>query len=201
MIRRILHTSWTVLFVLLCLTEAVQASEPVPVDVPAADAGWSGPFRLGAGDVLNVFIWKHKELSTIVTVRPDGKINYPLIGEIEAKGLTLGEFEERINKQLKQQIQDPQVTVILEATHSFRIFVLGEVMQPGVFDLKGPVTVIQALAMARGFTTFASRNKVFIVSPGRSGEQRIPFSYSKFVQGEDTNQNVMLRPGDTVIVP
>jgi polysaccharide export outer membrane protein len=200
-IRRILHTSWTVLFVLLCLTGAVQASEPEPLVVPAADAGWSGPFRLGAGDVLNVFIWKHQELSTIVTVRPDGKINYPLIGEIEAKGLTLGEIEERINKQLKQQIQDPQVTVILEATHSFRIFVLGEVMQPGVFDLKGPVTVIQALAMARGFTTFASRNKVFIVNSGRGGEQRIPFSYSTFVQGEDNNQNVMLRPGDTVIVP
>jgi polysaccharide export outer membrane protein len=151
--------------------------------------------------VLNVFIWKHKELSTIVTVRPDGKINYPLIGEIEAKGLTLGEIEERINKQLKQHIQDPQVTVILEATHSFRIFVLGEVMQPGVFDLKGPVTVIQALAMARGLTTFASRNKIFIVNPGRTGEQRIPFNYTKFVQGEDNNQNVMLRPGDTVIVP
>ncbi len=91
--------------------------------------------------------------------------------------------------------------MILEATHSFRIFVLGEVMQPGVFDLKGPVTVIQALAMARGLTSFASRNKIFIVNPTRGNEQRIPFSYSKFVQGEDTNQNVMLRPGDTVIVP
>lgn len=199
--RRILRAIWAVCFMVLCLAAAVQASETEPVVVPSAEAGWSGPFRIGAGDVLNVFIWKHKELSTIVTVRPDGKINYPLIGEIEAKGLTLGEIEERINKQLKQHIQDPQVTVILEATHSFRIFVLGEVMQPGVFDLKGPVTVIQALAMARGLTTFASRNKIFIVSPARGNDQRIPFSYSKFVQGEDTNQNVMLRPGDTVIVP
>ncbi|MBK8378774.1 MAG: polysaccharide export protein [Nitrospira sp.] len=148
--RRIRYTCWAVCFMVLCLAAAVQASETEPVAVPSPEAGWSGPFRLGAGDVLNVFIWKHKELSTMVTVRPDGKINYPLIGEIEAKGLTLGEIEERINKQLKQHIQDPQVTVILEATHSFRIFVLGEVMQPGVFDLKGPVTVIQALAMARG---------------------------------------------------
>jgi polysaccharide export outer membrane protein len=195
------HNSLSVLFIVFCLTGAVQAAESEPAEVMALETGWSGPFRLGAGDVLNVFIWKHKELSTIVTVRPDGKISYPLIGEIEAKGLTLGEIEERINKQLKQHIQDPQVTVILEATHSFRIFVLGEVMQPGVFDLKGPVTVIQALAMARGLTTFASRNKIFIVNPARGGEQRIPFNYSKFVQGEDTNQNVVLRPGDTVIVP
>ncbi len=199
--RRIRYTCWAVCFMVLCLAAVVQASETEPIAVPSPEAGWSGPFRIGAGDVLNVFIWKHKELSTIVTVRPDGKINYPLIGEIEAKGLTLGEIEERINKQLKQHIQDPQVTVILEATHSFRIFVLGEVMQPGVFDLKGPVTVIQALAMARGLTTFASRNKIFIVNPARGNDQRIPFSYSKFVQGEDTNQNVMLRPGDTVIVP
>ena len=164
--RRIRYTCWAVCFMVLCLAAAVQASETEPVAVPSPEAGWSGPFRLGAGDVLNVFIWKHKELSTMVTVRPDGKINYPLIGEIEAKGLTLGEIEERINKQLKQHIQDPQ-----------------------------------ALAMARGLTTFASRNKIFIVNPARGNEQRIPFSYSKFVQGEDTNQNVMLRPGDTVIVP
>ncbi|MBS0172120.1 MAG: polysaccharide biosynthesis/export family protein [Nitrospira sp.] len=199
--RGMRHTMWVVLFMVFCVAGGAEASETESAAAPAAEAGWSGPFRLGAGDVLNVFIWKHKELSTIVTVRPDGKINYPLIGEIEAKGLTLGEIEERINKQLKNQIQDPQVTVILEATHSFRIFVLGEVMQPGVFDLKGPVTVIQALAMARGLTTFASRNKIFIVNPARGNEQRIPFSYSKFVQGEDTNQNVLLRPGDTVIVP
>lgn len=186
---------------IMCMAGAVQAAEADPLPPLVQQQGWSGPFRLGAGDVLNVFIWKHKELSILVTVRPDGKINYPLIGEIEARGLTLGELEERINKQLKQHIQDPQVTVILEATHSFRIFVLGEVMQPGVFDLKGPVTVIQALAMARGLTTFASRSKIFIENPGRIGEQRIAFNYAKFLQGDDTSQNIVLRPGDTVIVP
>lgn len=202
--RRNLSLSWCVCLLIACMAGTVQAGEPDPVQAAQAanvQQGWSGPFRLGAGDVLNVFIWKHKELSTLVTVRPDGKISYPLIGEIEAKGLTLGEIEERINKQLKQQIQDPQVTVILEATHSFRIFVLGEVMQPGVFELKGPVTVVQALAMARGLTTFASRNKIFIENPGRVGEQRIAFNYAKFLQGEDTHLNIVLRPGDTVIVP
>ncbi len=194
-------TSWCAFLMLACVTAAAAETEPTAVPTPLPEAGWNGPFRLGAGDVLNVFIWKHKELSTIVTVRPDGKISYPLIGEIDAKGLTLNEIEERINKQLKQHIQDPQVTVILEGTHSFRIFVLGEVMQPGVFELKAPITVIQALAMARGLTTFASRNKIFIVNPSRGGDQRLPFNYTKFVQGEDSNQNIFLRPGDTVIVP
>jgi polysaccharide biosynthesis/export protein len=199
--RWILCTYWCVLVMIACMVGAVQAAESDPLQPSAQQEGWNGPFRLGPGDVLNVFIWKHKELSILVTVRPDGKISYPLIGEIEAKGRTLGEIEERITKQLKQQIQDPQVTVILEATHSFRIFVLGEVIQPGVFDIKGPVTVVQALAMARGLTTFASRNKIFIENPGQIGEQRRAFSYAKFLQGEDSSQNIMLRPGDTVIVP
>lgn len=201
--RWALSNIWCVFLMIFTMAHVAQASEPesVPMPVMAQETGWNGPFRLGAGDVLNVFIWKHKELSTIVTIRPDGKISYPLIGEIDAKGLTLNEIEERINKQLKQHIQDPQVTVILEGAHSFRIFVLGEVMQPGVFELKAPITVIQALAMARGLTTFASRNKIFIVNPGRNGDQRIPFNYSRFVQGEDSKQNIVLRPGDTVIVP
>ncbi|MFO0775085.1 MAG: polysaccharide biosynthesis/export family protein [Nitrospiraceae bacterium] len=185
---------------MLGLVQLAAAAETPSTDSAPREIGWAGPFKLGAGDVLNVFIWKHKELSTIVTVRPDGKITYPLLGEIEVSGLTVAEVEERLNKQLKLQIQDPQVTVILEATHSFRVYVLGEVMQPGVFDLKGPVTVVQALAMARGLTTFASRTKIFVVTAGKTG-QRIPFNYSKYLQGEDVEQNVVLRPGDTVIVP
>ena len=92
--RRIVQTIWMVLVTVLCVVGGAQASETESAGAPTADVNWSGPFRLGAGDVLNVFIWKHKELSTIVSVRPDGKINYPLIGEIEAKGLTLGEIEQ-----------------------------------------------------------------------------------------------------------
>ncbi|MCS6325890.1 MAG: polysaccharide biosynthesis/export family protein [Nitrospira sp.] len=84
---------WVVFLMAWCVAGSAQASEAEPVAAPTADVNWTGPFRLGAGDGLNVFIWKHKELSTIVTVRPDGKINYPLIGEIEATGLTLGEIE------------------------------------------------------------------------------------------------------------
>jgi polysaccharide export outer membrane protein len=92
------------------------------------------------------------------------------------------------------------VTVILEASHSFRVYVLGEVLQPGVFDLKGPVTVVQALAMARGLTTFASKGRIFIVPAGKNG-LRLPFNYDRYLQGEEVEQNVVLRPGDTVIVP
>ena len=138
--QRILRTIWVVLFMALCFAGGAQASDPEAALVPTPEMGWSGPFRLGAGDVLNVFIWKHKELSTIVTVRPDGKINYPLIGEIEAKGLTLGEIEERINKQLKQHIQDPQVTVILEATQAnpfpypSQVFSSGDTSKPTALD-------------------------------------------------------------------
>jgi len=150
--------------------------------------------------VLNVSIWKNKELSTSVTVRPDGMITYPLVGEIEVNGLTVGEVEERLTKLLKRQIQEPQVTVILEATYSFRIYVLGEVLQPGVFELKGPVTIVQALAIARGLTTFASRSKIFVVPAGKAGSRQ-PFNYDKYLNGEAVEQNIVLRPGDTIIVP
>jgi polysaccharide export outer membrane protein len=185
---------------LVVLSGLIISTESQGAESASHGLGWNGPFRLGAGDVLNVFIWKQKELSTIVTVRPDGKISYPLIGEIEVSGLTVREVEERLSKQLKRQIQDPQVTVILEAVHSFRIYVLGEVLQPGVFDLKGPATVVQALAMARGLSTFASKKKIFIVPAGKNGT-RILFNYEKYLDGEEVEQNFVLRPGDTVIVP
>lgn len=199
MVRRISVVSCTIL-VLMFISGVMAPSESHEAEPSARDLGWTGPFRLGAGDMLNVIIWKNKELSTIVTVRPDGMITYPLVGEVEVSGLTVSEVEERLSKQLKRQIQDPQVTIILEATHSFRVYVLGEVLQPGVFDLKGPVTVVQALAMARGLTTFASKSKIFVVPAARNG-MRIPFNYDRYLHGEEVEQNVVLRPGDTIIVP
>lgn len=197
---RIIHVVTCALLALIVMGGVASSRESQAAEPASRDLGWSGPFRLGAGDVLNVIIWKNRELSTIVTVRPDGMITYPLIGEIEVSGLTVSEVEERVSKQLKRQIQDPQVTVILEASHSFRVYVLGEVLQPGVFDLKGPVTVVQALAMARGLTTFASKGKIFIMPAGKNG-LRIPFNYDRYLQGEEVEQNIVLRPGDTVIVP
>lgn len=189
-----------VLLTAVAVTSVASSTELQGTEPGVRDPGRSGPFRLGAGDVLNVFIWKHKELSTIVTVRPDGMITYPLIGELEVSGLTIGEVEERLTRLLKRQIQDPQVTVILEATYSFRIYVLGEVLQPGVFELKGPVTIIQALAIARGLTTFASKSKIFVVPAGKAGPRQ-PFNYDKYLNGEAVEQNIVLRPGDTIIVP
>ncbi len=197
---RIFNVMVWVLMTAVAVTGVASSAELLGTEPVVRDPGRSGPFRLGAGDVLNVFIWKHKELSTIVTVRPDGMITYPLIGELEVSGLTIGEVEERLTKLLKRQIQDPQITVILEATYSFRIYVLGEVLQPGVFELKGPVTIVQALAMAHGLTAFASKSKIFVVRAGNIGP-RIPFNYDKYVQGGDVDQNVILRPGDTIIVP
>ncbi len=185
---------------LVVMSGVLICQKSVGADLGSSDFGWSGPFRLGAGDVLNVSIWKNKELSTVVTIRPDGMITYPLLGEIEVSGLTVSEVEDRLIKLLKRQIQDPQVTVILEATHSFRVYVLGEVLQPGVFDLKGPVTVVQALAMARGLTTFASKSKIFVVPAGQAGPRQ-PFNYDKYLKGEALEQNIVLRPGDTVIIP
>ncbi len=189
-----------ILIYMASVPDGARSADFQGTELVSRDHGGGGLFRLGAGDVLNVSIWKNKELSTSVTVRPDGMITYPLVGEIEVNGLTVGEVEERLTKLLKRQIQEPQVTVILEATYSFRIYVLGEVLQPGVFELKGPVTIVQALAIARGLTTFASRSKIFVVPAGKAGSRQ-PFNYDKYLNGEAVEQNIVLRPGDTIIVP
>lgn len=164
-------------------------------------ARWTAPFTLGEGDVISVFVWKHPGLSKQVPVRPDGKISYPLIGEIEAAGLTVKQIEETIIRELKRNIRDPQVTVTLQKAHSFRIYVLGEVVRPGVFELKGPVTVVQAIAMAGGFTPFASRGKIIIFNPSVNRGQHRLFNYRSFINRKEIDQNIVLRPGDTVLVP
>jgi polysaccharide export outer membrane protein len=161
----------------------------------------TSPFKIGEGDVLSVFVWKQPTLSIQVPVRPDGKISYPLIGEVQAAGLTVQQLEEAIVSALKQHIRELQVTVSLQEVHSFRIYVLGEVMRPGMFELSGAVTVVQAIAMAGGFTPFASRSKVIIVNPKMNSDQRRSFDYASFVNGKEGNQNIILHPGDTVLIP
>jgi polysaccharide export outer membrane protein len=162
--------------------------------------GWTGPFTVDAGDVLSVFVWKHPQLSAQVVVRPDGKLSYPLVGEMDGAGLTVKQIEGAITRELKKQVREPEVTVMLQTVNSFRIYVLGEVAKSGIFQLSGPVTVVQAIAMAGGFTPFASRSKIIIVNPLRSN-QRLKFNYMSFVDGMEVNQNIVLRPGDTVLIP
>lgn len=162
--------------------------------------GWQGPYKISEGDVMSVFVWKFPVLSVNVPVSPDGTIHYPLVGELKAAGLTLNEIELQLQQGLRKQIKNPQVTVSLTQVNGFRVYVLGEVLRPGMMELKGPVTVIQAVAMAGGFTRFAAKDDIIIYNHAIAGGERLSFDYERFLAGEDLQRNIILRPGDTVLV-
>jgi len=158
-------------------------------------------YTIGPEDVLDVDVWKQPDLSRKVPVRPDGKISLPLLGDIQAAGKTPTELGDSIEKELHKYVSDPQVTVIVTAINSQRIYVLGEVNRPGPEDLYPDMTVLQALAAAGGFTQFADRKKIYILSHDNAKEERHPFNYKAAIRGDQAKQSVVLRPGDTIIVP
>lgn len=155
--------------------------------------------ELGPGDVVKIFVWKQPELSQTVTISPAGKIHYPLIGEVQAAGVTMNELTHRLEQELRRHLRDPQVTASLQEVHSYRIYVTGEVLRPGMFQPRGAVTLVQAIAMAGGFTAFASRKDIKVYNRfHRRG--RVHFDYEAFVSGAENSEDIVLIPGDTVIV-
>lgn len=177
----------------LCLAFAARAAD----DAPAQGAG---EFVLGPGDVVAITVWKQPSLSLTLPVAPDGGISYPLVGHLVAAGLTVRQLESLVTTRLREQLKDPQVSVALQDARSYRVYVIGEVARPGEFEVKGPVTVLQAIAMAGGFTPFAARSKVAVVATPAHGGERRGFDYDAFVAGRGNVTNLILMPGDTVVV-
>lgn len=187
----------------------------VLVAVPVTTAGCGGGptynwaqeraagYKVGPGDVLRINVWKHEELSqAAVTVRPDGGLSLPLIGEISATGRTADEIAADISARLDRYYQDkPPVTVQVAEVRSYKIYVVGEVNRGGEFTPNHQVTVLHGLALAGGFTRFANPNRIIIVRKDARGERRIPFDFGAVVKDGDLQQNLALQSGDTVIVP
>ncbi len=159
-------------------------------------------YKVGPGDVLKISVWKHDELSQQVTVRPDGAVSMPLLGDVPANGRTVSEVTADIQARLKQFFQEqPPVNVQVSEVHSYRIYVVGEVNKGGEFTPNSEVTVLHGLALAGGFTRFANPDRIVIVRRDSRGERRIPFDFSAVVEKGDVQQNLALQSGDTVIVP
>ena len=164
-------------------------------------------FLLGPEDELEISVWKNLDLSRTTAIRPDGLISMPLIGDIQAAGLTADALAQRITERLKQYFATtPAVSVIVKTTNSYSVYVLGEVVKPGKFQLKSYVTVLQAISMAGGFTNFASKNKLRIVRviddvDHKRKEVHIPMRYDDLVSGRGEPGNIVLVSGDTVVVP
>ena len=163
-------------------------------------------FLLGPEDVLEITVWKNQDLSRITSIRPDGFISMPIIGDIKAAGLTADALAQRIAERLKEYIHIPSVSVSVKELNSYAVFVMGEVAKPGKYQLKSYITVLQAISMAGGFTPFASKNKLQVVrmaenSDHKRQEIRIPLRYDDLVTGRGYPGNITLASGDIVVVP
>ncbi len=172
---------------------AGQEAGEKPGDKPAALV-----YTIGPSDILQVVVWKEPDLSRDATVRFDGMITMPLLGDLQAAGRTPAQLAETIGTALRRYIEAPRVTVGVSQANSARFYVVGQVTRSGEFPWSPRTTVLQGLALAGGFREFAKTDSIVIV---RGDQTVLPFSYKRVTEGKDTSQNVLLAPGDTVVVP
>jgi polysaccharide export outer membrane protein len=169
------------------------------VDEPAAVS--PDGYKLRAGDMLVISVWKETDLQGEVLVRPDGGISFALAGELAAAGHTVAELTSMLETKIRKFIPDAVVTVSVKAAGGNRIFVIGKVTRPGDFPLIGPIDVVQALTLAGGSTPFANTNAIRILRREGDREISIPFRYGDIERGRRLSQNILLKNGDTVVVP
>jgi polysaccharide export outer membrane protein len=158
-------------------------------------------YVIGPDDVLTIMFWKDKDMSGDVIVRPDGKISTPLLNDIQAAGLTPEELRVRINQEAANFLEDPNATVVVKQINSRKVFITGEVEKPGPYALTGPMTVLQLIANAGGFKEYARRDAVVIMRSEAGRQVQLTFDYNEVLHGKKLQQNVELKPGDTVVVP
>ena len=157
-------------------------------------------YQIGPEDVLDISVWKNPELSRTVPVRPDGKVSLPLLNDFRAAGLTPSDLREQLVARLSEFVPTPEVSVIVREVHSRKVAVVGAVKTAGRYELKSPMTVLEAIALAQGFTDFAARDRIVVLRQSGGTTTRIPFNYRKIADGME-QENFFVRPGDIVVVP
>jgi polysaccharide biosynthesis/export protein len=158
-------------------------------------------YIIGPEDELYVNVWHEGDLSRSVPVRPDGKISLPLLNDVQATGLTPMQLGAEITTRLKKFISDPQVTIIVSKVNSQRIYIVGEVGRAGAYPLVPNMTVLEALSSAGGCSPFAKQTKIYILRIENGQEVRRPFNFKEVLSGQKMEQNIQLKPGDTIVVP
>ena len=158
-------------------------------------------YRIGPNDILYIYVWKEPDLTRDVTVMADGRITFPLIGEIMAAGKTVAELTEIITNRLKAYVTAPAVTVIVNESRSRIIYTIGNLNRPGPYPLAPAMTVLQALSAAGGFAEWADTKNIIIVRRKGKKEVQYRFNYKEFISGKNLEQNILLKPNDTIVVP
>jgi polysaccharide export outer membrane protein len=180
------------------------AQSPVPAmpDETVKKSATVDPnYVIGAQDVLDINVWKEPDVSRTVPVRPDGKISLPLLNDVQAAGLTPAQLAAQVTDSLKKYVTNPQVTVIVTVINSQRVYILGEVTRPGAFPLIPGMSVLQALSSAGGFTQFAKVKSIFVRRFENGKEEKFPFNYREVIGGKKPEQDILLKAGDTIVVP
>jgi polysaccharide export outer membrane protein len=168
-----------------------------PAGAPAVPPG----YVIGPQDVLSVVFWRDKDISGDVTVRPDGKISLPLINEVQAAGLTPEQLRIALVTAAAQFIEDPSAAVIVKEIHSRQVFITGNVAKPGTFPLGLEMNVLQLIASAGGLLEYADSSNITVIGMENGKTQYRKFNYKEFIKNKHVEQNVLLKPGDTVVVP
>jgi polysaccharide export outer membrane protein len=203
-----------VLLAAACVTHAVVAQEQSAANTAAAGSAGPSPsvtavdprleaasaFQIGPEDILDISVWKNPELSRVVPVRPDGKVSLPLVNDIQAAGLTPATLRRQVTERLSEFIPAPEVSVMVREVHSRKVAVVGAVKTPGRFELKSPMTVLEVIALAQGFTDFAARDRIVVLRQNGATTTRMPFNYRKIADGAEQD-NFLVKPGDIVVVP
>jgi polysaccharide biosynthesis/export protein len=177
---------------------APEKQQPTHVAPPHPEA--PSDYVIGADDTLHVSVWKENDMNVTLPVRPDGKISLPLLNDVQAAGMTPMQLAASITEKLKKYIADPRVTVVVTAMNSQRIYVLGEVLHTGAMALLPHMTVLQALSSA-GFTQFANLKAVYLLRTENGQQVKMHFNYKDAIKGRGDQQNIVLKPGDTIVVP
>lgn len=179
------------------LWQAVAATD----DTEAEKAPVGDEYLIGPTDILEIHIWREPDLSRTIPVRPDGKITLPLLNDVQASGLTPLELKAGIEKGLAKFIESPVVSVAVQEIHSKNIFVLGQVESPGQYPLQQDLTVVQALSLAGGLAEWADQSGIVILRKENGKQRRIKFNYKDVSKGKHLEENIVLKAGDTIIVP
>src|SRR5262244_60326 len=181
---------------LALLTNAALAQAPNTNTATAS----SNKYVIGADDTLHIDVWKEPDLTATLPVRSDGMISLPLLNDVQAAGLTPMQLAASITEKLKKYLSDPRVTVVVTAMNSRRVYVLGEVLHTGPMALTPNMTILQALAQA-GFSQFANTKGIYVLRVENGKQQKLAFNYKQAIKGESMEQNIVLKPGDTIVVP
>ena len=187
----------TIIVLLLSVSFSLSQEKQGAIDKPIENPN----YMIGPEDVLYIQVWKEETLTRTVPVRSDGMISLPLINEVQASGLTPLQLKESLTEKFKNFIEDPVVTVVVMEANSFKVFVTGQVRNPGVYRLRTETTLLQIILLAGDFTNEANPKKIVIIRREHGKDKRLDVNYNDIINGVNPELNFVLKPGDTVIVP